>query len=136
MWSITTALNPPSLWVTINFNDLHDRVAQIFSGEHINMDHFKNNMGLSLQTRARNIAQDPYATAAYFHFMNRLIFCTLFSIERTPHQVKARPGVLGHLSSYFGSVESQGRGSLHQHIYFWMKDATHMIPHATEIAVH
>ena len=123
MWSTTTALNPPSLWVTINFNDLHDPVAQIFSGESIDMDHFENKTGPSLQTRAWNIARDPYAAAAYFHFMIRLIFRTLFGIERTQHQVKAHPGVLGHLSSYFGSVESQGRGSLHQHTHFWMKNA-------------
>ena len=123
MWSTTTALNPPSLWVTINFNDLHDPIAQIFSGESIDMDHFEDKTGPSLQTRARNIARDPYAAAAYFHFMIRLMFRTLFGIEQTPHQVKTHPGVLGHLSSYFGSVESQGRGSLHQHTHFWMKDA-------------
>ena len=55
--------------------------------------------------------------------MIKLIFRTLLGIERTPYQVKTHPGVLGHLSAYFGSVESQGRGSLHQHTHLWMKDA-------------
>ena len=32
-------------------------------------------------------------------------------------------GILGHVSAYFGIVESQGCGSLHLHILIWLKGA-------------
>ena len=29
-------------------------------------------------------------------------------------------GILGHVSAYFGTVESQGRGTLHLHLLLWL----------------
>ena len=54
-------INPPSLWITINPSDLHDPIAQIFAGEDIDMDKFASTLGLSKETRAVNVANDPFA---------------------------------------------------------------------------
>ena len=32
-------------------------------------------------------------------------------------------GILGHVSAYFGTVESQGRGTLHLHPLLWLDGA-------------
>lgn len=122
IWSTSTALGPPSLWITINPSDLHDPIAQIFAGEDINMDDFMATLGPDKAKRAKNIADDPYAAAKFFHFMIATILKTLFQIEVTPAQVKSKMGVFGYVTAYFGTVESQGRRTLHLHLLIWLKD--------------
>lgn len=123
IWSTSIVMNPPSLWITINPCDLHDPVAQVFAGENINMDTFLQTAGPSKEKRAENIARDPFAAAKFFHFTIRTIFRTLFGVEVTAYQVKSSVGVFGRVKSYFGTVESQGRGSLHLHLLVWLENA-------------
>jgi Helitron helicase-like domain at N-terminus len=121
IWSTTIKKGPPSLWITINPSDIHDPIAQIFAGEKIDMDSFISTLGPNKEQRARNIAGDPYAAAKFFHFMIRTILETLFQIKVTKYQVKSGRGVLGRVSAYFGTVESQGRGTLHLHLLVWLE---------------
>ncbi|OCH83703.1 hypothetical protein OBBRIDRAFT_742815 [Obba rivulosa] len=123
IWATSISLNLPSLWITINPNDLHDPIAQIFVGEDINLDAFVRMAGPDKEERARNIAADPYAAAKFFHFMIQTILHTLFGIDVTRYQVKSNWGVLGCVSAYFGTVESQNRGSLHLHMLLWLLGA-------------
>ena len=121
IWSTSAALGPPSLWITINPSDLHDPIAQVFAGEEINMDEFMARLGPDKDQRAKNIADDPYAAAKFFHFMITTILETLFGVKVTPAQVKSGMGVFGRVTAYFGVVESQGRGTLHLHLLIWLK---------------
>ena len=121
IWSTSTVLGPPSLWITINPSDLHDPIAQIFAGEEIDMDRFMATLGPDKAKRAKNIADDPYAAAKFFHFMITTILETLFQVKVTPAQVKSGMGVFGRVAAYFGTVESQGRGTLHLHLLVWLK---------------
>ena len=121
IWSTSTVLGPPSLWITINPSDLHDPIAQIFAGEEIDMDRFMATLGPDKAKRAKNIADDPYAAAKFFHFMIATILETLFQVKVTPAQVKSGMGVFGRVAAYFGTVESQGRGTLHLHLLVWLK---------------
>ena len=59
----------------------------------------------------------------FFHFLIRTIIETLFGVKVTNFQIKSRMGILGHISAYFGTVESQGRGTLHLHLLVWLTDA-------------
>ncbi|KAH9943739.1 hypothetical protein B0H21DRAFT_823608 [Amylocystis lapponica] len=81
IWSTCIWFNPPNVWVTINPDDLHDPVAQIFAGESIDMDAFVNTAGPDKQRRARNIARDGYASATFFHYMISTILETLFGVK-------------------------------------------------------
>ncbi|PSR82814.1 hypothetical protein PHLCEN_2v5968 [Hermanssonia centrifuga] len=65
-------------------------------------------MGPDKDRRARNIAGDPYET--------------LLQVKVTKYQVKAEPGIFGKVAAYFGTVEAQGRGTLHLHMLIWLKD--------------
>ncbi|OCH89790.1 hypothetical protein OBBRIDRAFT_813030 [Obba rivulosa] len=113
VWAMSVSLHSPSLWITINLSDLHDPVAQIFAGENINLDTF-------LKTAAKNIAADPYAAVKFFHFMIQTILQTLLGVEVTRFQVKSKCGILSRVLAYFGTVESQNRGSLHLHLLLWL----------------
>ncbi len=123
IWATSIMLNPPSLWFTVNPCDLHDPIAQAFAGEEIDLDRFISTAGPPKNKRAQNIASDPYAAAKFFHFLIRTLLATLFGIEVTRFRVKSNIGMLGRVSAYFGTVESQGRGSLHLHMLLWLKDA-------------
>ena len=122
IWSTTIKKGPPSLWITINPSDINDPIAQVFTGENIDLDSFIATDGPSKKQRAKNVASDSYAAAKFFHFMIWTILETLFGIKVTNYQVKSRKGILGKISAYFGTVESQGRGTLHLHILIWLDD--------------
>ena len=121
IWSTSAVFGPPSLWITINPSDLHDPIAQVFAGEDINMDKFMADQGPDKDQRAKNIADDPYAAAKFFHFTITTILETLFGVKVTPVQVKSGVGVFGCVTAYFGVVESQGRGTLHLHLLVWLE---------------
>ena len=74
-------MGPPSLWITINPDDLHDPIAQIFAHEQINLDNLLGSMDPDSHWRAQNIAQDSYVSAKYFHFTIWTILSTLFGAQ-------------------------------------------------------
>ncbi|CAF3735229.1 unnamed protein product [Rotaria sordida] len=59
--------------------------------------------------RAEIVASHLVATAKYFHLFISNILDTMIV-----------GGVLGPIKAYFGTVESQGRGSLHLHLLIWL----------------
>ena len=59
--------------------------------------------------RAEVVASHPVATAKFFHVLINNILNTMII-----------GGVLGPVKAYFGTVESQGRGSLHLHLLIWL----------------
>jgi hypothetical protein len=130
IWSTSTTLGPPSLWITINPSDLHNPIAQIFAGEDIDMDNFMATLGPDKAKRAKNVTDDPYAAAKIFHFIIATILETLFQVKVTAAQVKSKMGVFGHVTAYFGTVELQGHGTLHLHLLVWLKH----VPSPEEIA--
>jgi hypothetical protein len=78
--------------------------------------------GPDRQRRAKNIAEDSYAAAKFFHFLIRTILETLVGVRTTDFQVCNKVGIFGRLSGYFGTVESQGRGTLHFHLLIWLEN--------------
>jgi len=122
IWSTALYHGPPYVWITINPTDLHDPIMQVFAGEDVNLDNFVASSGPDSHTQALNVAGDPYAAAKFFHFMIRTILHTLFCIKVLKFKVHASLGILGEISAYFGTVETQGQGSLHLHMLLWWKN--------------
>ncbi|THH18968.1 hypothetical protein EW146_g2114 [Bondarzewia mesenterica] len=130
IWSTSVEKGPPTMWITINPCDLHDPIPQIYAGESIDMDQFVATSGPDKAMRANNIAKDPYAAAKFFHFIIRTVLETLFQIRISgAGRVWSGKGVLGKVAAYFGTVESQGRGTLHLHQLIWLEGA----PSSTEM---
>lgn len=123
IWSTAIYMGPPTVWITINPLDLCDPIAQVFAGENIDLDNFLNTMGPDSSQHAKNIAGNPFAAAKIFHFLVHIILETLFGIKVTKFQIHSEMGIMGHVSAYFGTVECQGKGTLHLHLLLWLKNA-------------
>jgi len=122
VWSTIAVFNPPSLWVTVNPSD-QDPIAQVLAGADIDLNRFCAMSGPSAGQRSTTIASDPYASAKFFHFMVNLLLEVIFGIKKTKHGVRRRIGIFGTIQAYIGTVEAQGRGTLHLHMLLWLKDA-------------
>ena len=99
----------PSIFLTINPADIHSPVALYFAGIELDLDNIQMEQLMNTYKRAEIIASHPVATAKYFHLLITNILNTMIS-----------GGVLGPIKAYFGTVESQGRGSLHLHLLIWL----------------
>ena len=60
------------------------------------------------------VANDPVAAAIYF---NTVI--DAFT-EHILGYKKEKGGVFGHVSAYYGMIEEQGTGTLHNHMRVWL----------------
>ncbi|RDB16871.1 ATP-dependent DNA helicase PIF1 [Hypsizygus marmoreus] len=121
IWGSIVMHNPPNLWITINPPDSQDPIAQVMTGEDIDLDKFNALLGPTANQRAINIASDPYASARYFHTIVRVVFEEMFGITvRRGHNIQRKAGIFGTVKSYIGTVEAQGRGSLHLHLILWL----------------
>ena len=95
----------PSLFVTINPADIHSPVALYFAGVNLDLDKIlPERLGTSYD-RAKIIANHPVSTAKFFNcLINNILKCLI------------QGGVVGPVKAHFGTVESQGRRSLHLHL--------------------
>jgi hypothetical protein len=119
---MTIIKGPPSLWITINPSDTGDPIAQVFAGEEIDLDNFSRTSGPNSEERMRTIAADPYAAAKFFHFIIAALIEEMFGIKayKPGCHVQRTYGIFGKVASYIGTVEAQGRGTLHLHIILWL----------------
>jgi hypothetical protein len=116
--------NPPTLWITINPADTQDPIAQVFARVEIDLDNFCKTAGPNNTQRATNVAEDPFSSAKYFHFIVKCILEILFGITKNSGgQIDWKEGIFGKIQSYIGMVEAQGRGILHLHMLLWLKNA-------------
>ncbi len=99
----------PSIFMTINPADIHSRVALYFAGVDLDLDKIIPETIPSTYERAQIIASHPVATARFFNVLISSILKCM--VEK---------GVVGPIKAYFGTVENQGRGSLHLHILIWL----------------
>jgi hypothetical protein len=99
----------PSIFMTINPADIHSRIALYFAGVDLDLDTIIPETIPSTYERAQITASHPVATARFFNVLISSILKCM--VEK---------GVLGPIKAYFGTVENQGRGSLHLHILMWL----------------
>ena len=99
----------PSIFLTLNPADIHSPVALYFAGVKLDLDNIQIEQLMTTYKRAEIVASHPVATAKFFHLLISNILDTMIV-----------GGVLGPIKAYFGTVESQGRGSLHLHLLIWL----------------
>ena len=99
----------PNIFLTLNPADILSPVALYFAGVKIDLDNIQTEQLLDTFRRAEIIASHPVATAKFFRLLITSILDTMIV-----------GGVLGPIKAYFGTVESQGRGSLHLHLLIWL----------------
>jgi len=84
----------------------------------VNLDAPFTGEWITKEERARLVAEDPVAAAKFFHHLVDIWLHKFLGV--TDAKRENDPGVLGRVSGYFGTVETQGRGSLHLHILVWL----------------
>ena len=62
----------------------------------------------------RLIAKNPVASARFFHFMVQMFIKHVLGVDQD------HPGLYGDTSAYYGTVEQQGRLTLHLHLLLWI----------------
>lgn len=102
-------LGLPSIFLTLNPADIHSPIALYFAGVKLDLDNIQIEQLMDTYQRAKIIASQPVATAKFFHILITSILETMIE-----------GGVLGPIKAHFGTVESQGRGSLHLHLLIWL----------------
>jgi hypothetical protein len=112
----------PSIWYTINPNDLTNevnmklcafRVADGNQAEAL-MEKFRKQIG-----RVQHVVRDAVSSATFFHREMALFFEHLVAT--------GEESVFGKVSCYFGCVETNERGALHLHGLMWL-DANMELP--------
>ena len=123
IWGMIVKSGPPSIWLTINPTDTQDPVAQVLCGCDIDLDKF---VATDHQLSDVAIASDPHASASFFHIMVRAVLGGLLGITgfHWNEHIKREKGILGTVHGYVGTVEAQGRGTLHLHMLLWLKGAS------------
>ncbi|KAM6495526.1 hypothetical protein JOM56_008232 [Amanita muscaria] len=108
IWGTTVAYGPPSLWVALNPPETQDPIAQVLTGQDIDLDNLAKLDTINANQRAINLAEDPFAAAEYFHFMMRTMLEVVFGIKAVNGRVEREIGTCRKIQAYVGMVEAQG----------------------------
>ena len=75
-----------------------------------------------LHDRAKALVNDPAAAALFFNHFVQTFQQVMLGYDSTPEKRSdnARLGVFGPVRAYYGSVETQKKGSLHWHLLVWL----------------
>ena len=113
IWSLINYLGSPSWYITLSPADIQHPICIYFADT-------KEKFMPTLPTydeRARLVCQNPVAGARFFNFM----VCTfLEDVLGVRPGANKQEGFYGRTSGYYGTVEQQGRLTLHLHMLLWI----------------
>jgi len=105
----------PTLFVTINPSDVDHPLVKLFAGHDIHIDNISWGEELSEWQRKLFAAKHPASCALFFHYI-----MTKFVRIILRHGREGR-GLYGRCTGYYGTVEAQGKGTLHCHMLIWLQ---------------
>jgi hypothetical protein len=105
----------PSFYITINPADVYNPLVKFLAGDEIDID----NMSVPDYIRqAITIAKNPAVAARFFNIYMKAFIKTILAYDHK--QLDREDGALGIATGYYGTVEAQGRGTLHCHMMVWV----------------
>ncbi len=110
LWSLMSYKGAPSWFITFAPTDNHHPLGLYFADTE---EHFIPRFRTS-SDRYRLIARNPVAGARFFHKMVELFLKHVLGVE------SEEAGLFGKPSAYYGTVEQQGRLTLHIHLLVWI----------------
>ncbi|EAU83563.2 hypothetical protein CC1G_04819 [Coprinopsis cinerea okayama7 len=113
LWSLVSFQGAPSWFVTFAPADNRHPLCIFWADEGLE---YRPEIVLTAD-RDKVITNNPVACAKFFHFLVQLF------LEHILGWGKEHRGVFGNPSAYFGTVEQQGRMTLHLHILIWIVGA-------------
>jgi hypothetical protein len=113
IWSLISYFGAPSWFITFSPADNKHPMCLYFADTN---ETFKPELR-GYDDRYRLISQNPVAGARFFHHMCEMFIKHVLGVG-TDH-----PGLYGDTSAYYGTVEQQGRLTLHMHLLLWIRGA-------------
>ena len=112
----------PHFYITINPADVFNPLVKFLAGSDIDIDKCLPSDHEYYQ-QALLVAKNPAAAARFFNvYMKAFIFAVLGYDEKNRN---SDGGILGKVKAYYGTVEAQGRGTLHCHMMVWVEGGLH-----------
>ena len=111
IWSLIYHRGAPFWYVTISPADIKHPLCIYYAN---NKEEFEAEI-LPYDQHLRLICQNPVAGARFFDFMVKLFITEILGAD-TNHR-----GIYGSIPAYYGTVEQQGRLTLHLHMLIWLK---------------
>jgi hypothetical protein len=112
IWSLIAYMGAPFWYITLSPADNKHPLCLYFAD---NVESFNINVCRSEDERYRLIANNPVAGARFFDFMVNMF------IKHVLGYGTGRRGVYGDASAFYGTVEQQGRLTLHLHMLLWIR---------------
>ena len=112
IWSLINFLGAPSWYITLSPADIQHPICLYYSGTD---EEFKPKI-VPYDERMRSVCRNPVAGARFFNFMVETFIEDVLGVEASHHR-----GLYGDTAGYYGTVEQQGRLTLHLHMLLWIK---------------
>ncbi|KAF5309724.1 hypothetical protein D9611_014437 [Ephemerocybe angulata] len=112
VWSLIMYRGAPSWFITLSPADNCHPICIYWADKKVEF----NPDLREYKERATLVAQNPVAGARFFRFMVLLLIKHLLRWN----DAEGRSGVFGHTAAYYGTVEQQGRMTLHLHMLIWI----------------
>ncbi|RXW13797.1 hypothetical protein EST38_g12057 [Candolleomyces aberdarensis] len=112
LWSLVAYQGAPSWFVTLSPVDTKHPICIYWADKKVKFDPIAR----GYNDRARLVASNPVAGARFFHFLVGLFVKHMLRWS----DPKGRPGLFGNTAAYYGTVEQQGRMTLHLHMLIWV----------------
>ena len=113
IWSLISYIGAPSWFITFSPADVKSPICIYWANT--KTDYNLNN--LSQDASMRIVTKNPVAGARFFHFVVQMFIKHVLGVGTK------RSGLYGNTKAYYGTVEQQGRLTLHLHMLLWIDGA-------------
>jgi len=115
VWSLISYIGAPSWFITLLPTDINHPICIYFADKNIT---FKPEMYFKKADEAyRLVTSNPVAAARFFHMMVENFIKHVLGFGEKHHSF------CEEMEAYYGTVEQQGRLTLHLHMLLWIKNA-------------
>ena len=111
IWSLIARRSAPYWYITLSPADIQHPICIYFAQMN---EEFKLDI-LPYDERLRAVCANPVAGARFFHFLIQTFISEVLGVD-SDHR-----GLYGDTDAYYGTVEQQGRLTLHLHMLLWIK---------------
>lgn len=106
----------PSFFITFAPADAKSPICLFYAGKRVDLSALCPN-GDTYRDRLHIVANNPVAAARFFNLMVKMFIKIILKADMNEE------GLFGKTSAYYGTVESQGRLTLHLHLLLWLENA-------------
>ena len=113
IWSLIAFKGAPTWFITFAPADIKHPLCLYYAGEKLK---FAPSF-LNPDERYTLIAHNPVSGARFFHYVVNMFIKHVLGMD------SQLPGLFGHTTAYYGTVEQQGRLTLHLHLLLWIENS-------------